>query len=339
MKISRYLLYKRSSIILYITLMIIINGLIVVDIVELKKSTMIYLNSLTLLILLIYLLIEYIKIKRVYTILDEALQHQSYHKLLDYYSEDLLMKKFAELFTYFYHHMHGTYGKIVHDKNDFSDYLTSWIHSIKTPITASRLLIDNHTPSEYLIAQLESELDTIETYIEQALYYARLDSFSKDYLIGEVYLKDIIHASLKRYAKYFIEKKIKVSLNVNNKKVLSDKKWLLFIINQIISNAVKYTNLNDTIQIWVQEDERKTTLHIKDSGMGIREEDLPRIFNKGFTGSNGRVKEHSTGIGLYLAKKMVKKLGHDIKVSSRYGQFTVVKIVFYKFADYTDIVK
>lgn len=200
------------------------------------------------------------------------------------------------------------------------DYYTLWAHQIKTPIAAMRLLLQTEETSQN--QELSMELFKIEQYVEMVLQYLRLDSDSSDLLIQTYDLDEIVKQAVKKYAKQFIRKRISLEYNELNCQVLTDEKWLQFVIEQILSNALKYTH-EGSISIYMMENK---TLVIEDTGIGIQEEDLPRVFEKGYTGYNGRADKKSTGIGLYLCKRVLTKLSHTIRIESQVGKGTRVLI-------------
>lgn len=206
---------------------------------------------------------------------------------------------------------------------DMVDYYSMWVHQIKTPIAAMNFLLDNEEVDQ---KNLQQELFKIERYVEMVLTYIRLDSTSSDYVITKINLDEVVKDSVKKYATIFINKKIKLNFVSHETMVISDKKWLSFAIEQILGNSVKYSNTGGEITIETCENK----LIIEDNGMGIKEEDLPRIFEKGFTGFNGRYEKKSSGLGLYLCKKTLDKLGHHIEISSKVGEGTRVEITFPK---------
>ncbi|MFJ7983529.1 sensor histidine kinase [Lysinibacillus xylanilyticus] len=222
--------------------------------------------------------------------------------------------------------------KLVLEKHDHQDFIMSWIHEVKLPIAASHLLMDNSAgkTTDFLVDKLEDELTKIDNYVEQALYYSRIDSFSKDYFITDVSLESIVKKSVKKYAKLFINNRIHFHMNEGENFVQSDSKWLAFIFNQIITNALKYTNEGEDISVVMEEDRKEKRLIIHDTGIGIKQEELYRVFERGFTGTNGRTYTKSTGMGLYLAKQMALKLGHDISIQSQEGMYTKIIIHFPK---------
>lgn len=206
---------------------------------------------------------------------------------------------------------------------DMVDYYSMWVHQIKTPIAAMNFLLDNEEVDQ---KNLQQELFKIERYVEIVLTYIRLDSTSSDYVITKINLDEVVKDSVKKYATIFINKKIKLNFVSHETMVISDKKWLSFAFEQILGNSVKYTSAGGEITIETCENK----LVIEDNGMGIKEEDLPRIFEKGFTGFNGRYEKKSSGLGLYLCKKTLDKLGHHIEISSKVGEGTRIEITFPK---------
>ncbi len=209
-------------------------------------------------------------------------------------------------------------------RSDLMDYYTLWAHQIKTPISAMRLLLQAEDNEQN--AELSMELFKIEEYVEFVLQYLRLESISSDLVLKQYNLDDIVKQAVRKYAKMFIRKRIKLNFNDLNCTVLTDEKWILFVIEQILSNALKYTK-EGSISIYMDKKAEKT-LVIEDTGIGIRPEDLPRVFERGYTGYNGRSNKKSTGIGLYLCQKILNKLSHNIKVESELDKGTKVKIDF-----------
>lgn len=202
---------------------------------------------------------------------------------------------------------------------DMTDYYTLWAHQIKTPIAAMRLLLQEEPRAE-----LEGELLKIEQYVEMVLGYLRLGSDSTDYVFRPCELDALLRQSVRKVARLFILKKISLDFQETGKTVVTDEKWLSFVVEQLLSNAVKYTPEGGRVRIYGDGD----TLVIADSGIGIRPEDLPRVFEKGFTGFNGREDKKSTGIGLYLCRQVLDRLNHGISITSRPGQGTLVRLLF-----------
>lgn len=202
--------------------------------------------------------------------------------------------------------------------SDMTDFYTLWAHQIKTPISAMRLLIQSGEASE---ADITAELFKIEQYVEMVLSYLRIGSESNDFIIRRYDLDGIVKQAVKKYARLFIAKKISLNYTPCEIEVLTDEKWLQFTIEQILSNALKYTK-EGSISVYTEGH----SLVIEDTGIGISDEDLPRVFEKGYTGYNGHEDKKSTGIGLYLCKKALNKLGHTIEIRSKVGAGTKVII-------------
>lgn len=202
---------------------------------------------------------------------------------------------------------------------ELMDFYTMWVHQIKTPIAASRLLLQEE---ELNPGEIQNELFKIEQYVEMVLGYLRTQDLSSDLCLEEVNLDEIIKDQIHKFARIFVGKKLSLDYEGVEETVLTDKKWLGFVVGQIISNALKYTK-KGKISIYMSK-ARSHTLVIEDTGIGIRQEDLPRVFEKGFTGYNGREEGHSTGIGLYLSGKIMKKLDHGIRIESEQGKGTRV---------------
>lgn len=205
-------------------------------------------------------------------------------------------------------------------RKDLMEYYTMWVHQIKTPIAAMQLLLQSEdTPKNREAAE---ELFRIEQYVKMALQYTRLDSETTDFLIQRYNLDDIVREAVRCYARLFIRKKISLNYQPLQVQVLTDEKWLEFVIEQVLSNTVKYTP-KGSVSIYM---EGSSTLVIEDTGIGIRKEDLPRVCEKGYTGYNGHTDKRSTGIGLYLSKRILEKLSHTIEIESEMGKGTRVKI-------------
>lgn len=200
------------------------------------------------------------------------------------------------------------------------EYYSIWVHQIKTPIAAMKLILQGSEVTEY--KELMEELLRIEQYVEMVLCYLRLDSDSTDYVIKEYDLDRILRQVIRRYAASFIRKRIKLTYEPVEIRVVSDEKWLFFVVDQIMSNALKYT-ASGSITISLEEPK---TLCITDTGIGIAKEDLSRIFEKGYTGSCGRDDKRASGIGLYLCSRICRNLGHGIAVSSEPGRGTRVRL-------------
>ena len=220
-------------------------------------------------------------------------------------------------------------GKI-HTENtkNRQEYIALWTHQIKTPITAMELLLQKPDEKNFdtIRRELSERLFEIEQYVDTSLQYMRLDTMNSDLVLKKYHLFDIVKQAVKYFSRSFISKRISLRLEESDIFVATDEKWLLFVLKQILSNALKYTK-QGTVSIYMNP-KGNQTLVIEDTGIGILAEDLPRIYEKGFTGCNGRIQKKSTGIGLYLSKTVLDKLGHGISISSEEGHGTRVEISF-----------
>lgn len=214
-------------------------------------------------------------------------------------------------------------SEMLNQKDDLNAYFLMWLHQIKTPMTVSKLLLDK--PDENTNTKLKMQLMYIEQYINMAMNYLKMIDYSTDMDITEVNLDDIIKNLLKKYSLLFIHNHISLEYQSNLTYVVSDSQWLTILIEQILSNALKYTE-NGKIAIQYLED--KHALEIRDTGIGIRSEDIPKIFDRGYSGFNGRMNEKSSGLGLYLARKISERLNIQIEVESKLSKGSVFRLVF-----------
>ncbi len=260
--------------------------------------------------------------------------------------EDILEEDYQELLHILEELRNREINELKQSRKDMMEYYTMWIHQIKTPIAAMRLLLQSDDTAEY--QELTEELFQIEQYVEMALGYMRLNAGVTDFVFRQFSLDEIAREAVRKYARIFIRKKISLDYRELKTTILTDDKWLEFVIEQLLSNALKYTKTG-TISIYMQQECmdshtdmnsarmkteycRQTTnclnikkfLIIEDTGIGIRSEDLPRVCEKGYTGYNGHTNKRSTGIGLYLCKQILNKLGHTIEIQSEVGKGTRV---------------
>ena len=221
---------------------------------------------------------------------------------------------------------------------DFKEYIEMWIHEVKLPLASLNLIVHNH--KELSDKKITEQLKRLDDDIEQVLYYVRSENAEKDYMINETELNKVISNVAMKNKDILLENNIDFEVEVGNKKVLTDSKWLEFIVNQIVSNSIKYirNNVEHLIKITAEENNKIIILKIYDNGIGIGKSDIPKVFDKTFTGNNGRKIETSTGMGLYIAKQLCKKLGHKITIDSKENEYTEVSILFNK-DDFLNIAK
>lgn len=326
MKISSYLESKVFYVLFQVSTILIIS--IFLGLAEIPFIYILLIIGIGLLLLVCYLIYDYHLEKKRYlqiVSLVDALDEKYFIAEIIPKSNNIENKAYIYALKCACKSMNDKISKLENKNLDYREYIESFAHEIKTPISALSLSFDN---SKDKISK--KELDKINMYVDQILYYARSENPEKDYFIKELNLSDIIHKVLLKYRIYLLDDKISVQVNNLEKTVYTDEKWLLFIISQVIQNSIKYMNKKDKkIIIDASENKDNVVLNIKDNGCGIKESDLIRVFEKGFTGSD-RTKSKSTGIGLYLSKKICKKIGLEINIYSKYKEWTKVEIIYPK---------
>ena len=205
-------------------------------------------------------------------------------------------------------------GTVARERQEYREYIEQWIHEIKTPITAMKLLCENH--KEPFTRELMRELEKTNRFTEQALYYARSEYTEKDYSVQEIRLFDVVHQAIADNKYLLLQNQVALEMEESELTVYSDDKWIRFILDQLIVNAVKYSREHPVLHFYTQVQGDQIFLFVEDHGIGISENELPRIFEKGFTGQNGRIRQNATGIGLYLCKRLCDKLGIGIAAQS-----------------------
>lgn len=313
---------KIGFILFQISFMVLVS--LVLLLLGIDMTVIILFSIILMLFLISYLLIDYCVVKK---------KTKEIISLVDCLDEKYLIaeviSKPDKLENYAYYYALKKACKAMNDqisiteqeKEAYQEYLESFIHEIKTPISALSLLFDNNYDKEGKI-----QIQKINNLVEQILFYARSSNLENDYFIKEVLLCDLVHQVILNYKDLILKKKIKINTHDLEKIIFTDEKWLCFILGQIIQNAIKYLDKNDKeIEIFATENKQQIILTVIDNGCGIREHEISRIFEKGFTGSN-RKKENATGIGLYLAKKLCECLGLNLKVASKENIFTKVEI-------------
>lgn len=321
-----YIEEKIGLILWYLTFILL--QLVIMFVLDMDTNFLIFSLFLYLILLSIYLIVSYLlktkknkKIKRLVDELDEK-----------YLVSELIKKpKNLENEAYYYvlkkatKAMNDKITELEHKYQDYEEYIETFVHEVKTPLAAISLYSDNKKDQELI-----QEVKKIDNLVEQVLFYARSENTEKDYFVKKIKLSEIIHQVMMQNKDYLLAKNILVEVENSEVVVATDEKWVIFILNQIINNSIKYMDKREKkIQMNVVEDKNKVTMEIKDNGYGIKESDISRVFDKGFTGSN-RKKEHSTGMGLYLCKKLCDRLHLNIYIESKEKEYTTVSIIFPK---------
>ena len=339
MKIGAYFKDNLYKFLVFIVCYVI--NLLILLALKVDKSVIISSSFLYIICFLLILLIPYFRKRKFYNDLlanIEALD-KSYLVLEtltkpEFYEGKLLYQALYEINK----SMNENVRLIEEHLQDFKEYIEMWIHEVKIPLSTLVLMSNNH--KEQFDKKTKLQLKKLEDYVDQVLYYVRSENAEKDYLIKETNLSKIIKNVGLKNMDNLLENKINFIVENVDYKILTDSKWLEFILGQIVNNSIKYKrNIDDSyIKIYVQEKQEKTTLIIEDNGIGIKESDLKQVFDKSFTGENGRNSSSSTGMGLFIAKNMCKKLGHKIDIESVYNEYTKVYITFAK-NKYYDVLK
>lgn len=217
-------------------------------------------------------------------------------------------------------------GEVRRERLEYKEYIEQWIHEIKTPITAMKLLCENHRTD--WTKELLLELEKTNRFTEQALYYARSEHTEKDYSVREMSLSQVVHQAIADNKYLLLQSGVRLEVEEMADTVYSDEKWVRFILNQLIANVVKYRSGQPVLRFSTRRQQDQVILVVEDNGIGISPADLPRVFEKGFTGQNGRMVQQSTGIGLYLCKRLCDKLGIGIAAESS-GQGTAISLTFH----------
>ena len=316
-----FILYKKDMIIFYLLTLVLIPILYLLY--GETIGPLIYESVIYSFVVIVYLLYQYYLFYKKHQILSANFNNQAI-QLPE--SDHRIEKDYTEIIVELIERNNVLKTQFINYKDDINQYYSLWVHQVKTPIAATRLLIDSGNLDQELLKQ---EIFKIEQYSNMVLQYIRANNISNDLEIKKYSLKSMIHQVLKKYASFFIHSKIVVQLNDLEMNIVTDEKWLVFVIEQLIDNAIKYTK-EGLISIRAYEDHQYQYLEILDSGIGIRKEDIPRIFEKGFTGFNGRIDKSSSGIGLYLVKKILDGLSHRIDIDSVIKEGTKVTIIFSK---------
>ncbi|MFU7517173.1 ATP-binding protein [Clostridium sp. HCS.1] len=340
MNLRRFIKEKNFNIIFLISLILIINiYLISINSFKNKLGDLVYLDFIVIIICFIWIYISFTKWKSKYNdiyysivkkedisfqyIKGNSLEEEIMLKIIEYKDKkcDIQNKEYEEKLR------------------DMEEYISKWVHEIKLPITALNIIsegIDDYA----LESSVKNETEKINFLVNSIIYGSRATVASEDIFIKEENLEDIVKRSIKNNSFFLIKSRMEVVTRNLNYNIYSDGKWIIYVIDQLINNAIKYSKENGKIEFYAEDNKDYIKLCIKDNGIGIAKEDIDRIFNKGFTGSNGRNKVYkSTGMGLYFTKKVLNKLEHEITVESIKGEYTLFNIYFYKISDYLNVTK
>ena len=303
----------------------------ILNMLKVTTSLIILICSLELIIVVVPIIIDYIKRNKYYSELYKTINKMDKKQ---YIAEMLNEATFADaeilsdILRITTKAMNDEINTYKLKEEEYREYIETWIHEVKLPISCISLICDNN--KNEVTSSIIEEKDRIEKYVEQALYYTRSMNIEKDYSIKKIKLSDIVKSCIKKNSKQLIACKTKINMDNIYYDVYSDSKWLDFILGQIISNSIKYSKDELELSFKAEEDLETVKLYIIDNGIGIPVQDIGRVFNKGFTGENGRKFSKSTGIGLYLCKELCRKLYIDLKIKSEESVGTTIIIIFPK---------
>lgn len=328
MSIGEFIKDKMVVIICNILIFIVIAAIMA----AIKVSLIIILSAFCIwfLPLVSYMSLEFIKYKNYYDEVDSILKNLDNKYLLPEIIREANFiegEKLNSILKEISRDMHENVKYYKDMQEDYREYIETWVHEIKTPIASTKLIIENNRNE--VTNKIDFQMDRIEGFVEQVLYYSRSNNVSKDYIIKQINLDLAVRNVIKRNYRDFIHKKIKLDIKDIDEIVHSDGKWVEFIINQIIVNSIKYSNSKEPmISIYSTKKANSVMLTIEDNGAGIIDKDINRVFEKGFTGENGRKFSKSTGMGLYLCEKLCSKLGLKIIIVSEVNKGTKVTLIF-----------
>ncbi|MBU5300415.1 sensor histidine kinase [Clostridium sporogenes] len=328
MSIGEFIKDKMVVIICNILIFIVIAAIMA----AIKVSLIIILSAFCIwfLPLVSYMSLEFIKYKNYYGEVDSILENLDNKYLLPEIIREANFiegEKLNSILKEISRDMHENVKYYKDMQEDYREYIETWVHEIKTPIASTKLIIENNRNE--VTNKIDFQMDRIEGFVEQVLYYSRSNNVSKDYIIKQINLDLVVRNVIKRNYRDFIHKKIKLDIKDIDEIVHSDGKWIEFIINQIIVNSIKYSNSKEPmVSIYSTKKANSVMLTIEDNGAGIIDKDINRVFEKGFTGENGRKFSKSTGMGLYLCEKLCLKLGLKIIIVSEVNKGTKVTLIF-----------
>ncbi|EJP6472582.1 sensor histidine kinase [Clostridium sp. FAM 1755] len=342
MKFIDFLKDRLSYIIIYfisISLVILIMHLtLFIKVVDFPMTNILYAYFVSMVILIIFLIYEYSKVRIFYKQLYRALNSEDI--IEDIINVGEVRTGEQKFFTRLLMKIHKTYEEKIYKYEDiqkhYSNFINQWVHQMKTPVSVINLILEEENTAEFkeVFDSIGEENEKISQGLNIMLYNARINEFNHDFNVEGIDILLILRQVINDNKKLLIRNKIFPQITGEDAIIQTDKKWIYFVINQIVINAIKYTVATEkdkkTINFKIEEDTAKITVSIQDNGIGIPKEDLGRVFNAFFTGKNGRKTSESTGMGMYLAKRICSELGNELYVESEEGKGTTFHIVFYK---------
>lgn len=340
MNLKRFIKENIKSILFNFSILIFINiYFLVLNLLKGKMEEIYYLDVILIFIYIVAFIIKYGIWKERFSGLYEIIEEDNDININDINKESLE----EEIMTYIISKKDDKYSKLLDMKDtqikDMEEYISKWVHEIKLPISAISMILERIDDVE-ISTEIKNETEKINFLVNSVMYGSRATAAAEDIFISEVKLQDIIKQAIKNNAFMLIRNNIEIKLENLEHNIFTDKKWILYVLDQLINNSIKYSKEKAEIQFYGEENDKYICLNIRDNGIGIAREDLERIFNKGFTGTNGRnTRYKSTGMGMYFSKKILDKLGNSFEVYSVKNEYTLFKIKFNKISDFTTITK
>jgi signal transduction histidine kinase len=341
MKLSDYFKSNSVNIICTFVIILIIDGVLLASTkLDQSYADILYLNLLMLLVFIAFFTYGFLSSRKKYGKLMDTLDANSN---IDYFIpeddsfysvllRDIVANKNSE--------QTELVARYKNDLDELNNYITKWVHEIKIPISVAELMLENTEFQDIDISRnFKSELERIKFLVSQVLYAGRAAHYQEDFSVTQISLKKAVREAIKPNSYFFMSKNIEIDAKNLDYNVVSDEKWVIYILEQILNNASKYVKSNGKVEIYADETDKAVTLHIRDNGIGIPISDISRVFDKGFTGKNGRKTSKSTGMGLYYSKKVSGNLGIGLMVYSREGEYTEFTVSFGKFSDYLNVSK
>lgn len=340
MNIRCFLAEQKVSIMLQLIVLIVVNVyFLILDTGNQQKGDLIYLDVLLMFFYIGGFYISYRKWKDRYETLYRTLEEDGEirREEIEYqYVAEEIMRYILDTKDSMFQKEQGHNEERI---KEMEEYISKWVHEIKLPISALNMMAER-IEEDTIGSNIKYEVEKINFLVESVLYGSRATASAEDLFIREEHIEDMVRTAVRQSAFFLIRHNIEVKMDNLNFEVYTDKKWMIYVIEQMVNNAIKYAKLNGQISFYGEEEDKYVILNIKDNGIGIAEEDRKRIFNKSFTGKNGRNTTYkSTGMGLYFCKKILDKLGHGVEVESIEGEYTLFRIKFYKISDYMKVAK
>lgn len=340
MNLKRFIKENIKSILFNFSILLFINiYFLVLNLLKGRMEEIYYLDGILIFIYIWAFIIKYGLWKERFSGLYKIIEDDNDINVNDINGEYLE----EEIMAYIINKKDNNYSQVLDMKDtqikDMEEYISKWVHEIKLPISAISMILERIDDAE-INTEIKNETEKINFLVNSVMYGSRATAAAEDIFISEVKLLDIIKQAIKSNAFMLIRNNIEIKLENLEHYIFTDKKWVLYVLDQLINNSINYSKENAKIQFYGEESDNYICLNIKDNGIGIAKEDIERIFNKGFTGTNGRNSKYkSTGMGLYFSKKILDKLGNSFEVYSVKNEYTLFKIKFNKISDFTTITK